>query len=113
MNTRRGAVAAQICHALMVHATAEEEIFYPPAREAIGKPDLMDEADIEHACAKNLIAQIESLQRMTTGTTPASSSSANTSPTMSKKRGCPQGRICDQAHGKRGGTARLTALDSV
>lgn len=51
MNTRRGAVtvAAQICHALMVHATAEEEIFYPPVREAIGKPDLMAEADTEHA----------------------------------------------------------------
>ena len=51
MNTRRGAVAvaAQICRASMVHATAEEEIFYPPVREAIGKPDVMDEADTEHA----------------------------------------------------------------
>ena len=51
MNTRRGAVtvAAQICHALMVHATAEEKIFHPPVREAIGKPDLMAEADTEHA----------------------------------------------------------------
>ena len=49
MNTRRGAVAAQVCHALKVHSTAGEKIFYPAVREAIGKPDLMDEADIEHA----------------------------------------------------------------
>ena len=58
---QRGALARQICQALTLHATAEEEIFYPPVREAIGKPDLMDEADIEHASAKELIAQIESL----------------------------------------------------
>ena len=58
----RGAVAAEICRALTAHATAEEEIFYPAVRNAIGEPDLMDEADIEHASAKDLIAQIESMQ---------------------------------------------------
>ena len=54
------ALAEQICQMLTVHATIEEEIFYPAAREALGEDgDLVDEADIEHASAKELIAQIE------------------------------------------------------
>ena len=54
------AIAAEICQMLTVHATVEEEIFYPAAREALGEDeDLIDEADVEHATAKDLIAQIE------------------------------------------------------
>ena len=52
-------LAATICAELTAHATAEEEIFYPAARAAIDKIELIDEADIEHASAKDLIAQIE------------------------------------------------------
>jgi hemerythrin superfamily protein len=53
-------IALQICTALTAHATAEEEIFYPAAREVLGEDeDLVDEADVEHASAKDLIAQIE------------------------------------------------------
>ena len=52
-------VAALICAELTAHATAEEEIFYPAARSALDEPDLIDEADVEHASAKDLIAQIE------------------------------------------------------
>jgi len=52
-------LATMICAELTAHATAEEEIFYPAARSAIDKPDLIDEADVEHASAKDLIAQIE------------------------------------------------------
>ena len=52
-------LAALICAELTAHATAEEEIFYPAARAAIDKVDLIDEADVEHASAKDLIAQIE------------------------------------------------------
>lgn len=53
-------IALEICLKLTVHATVEEEIFYPAAREALGEEaDLVDEADIEHASAKELIAQIE------------------------------------------------------
>ena len=52
-------LATLICAELTVHATAEEEIFYPAAREAIEKVELVDEADVEHASAKDLIAQIE------------------------------------------------------
>lgn len=53
------ALARQICLMLTVHATTEEEIFYPAAREAIEDEDLLDEAEVEHGSAKELIAQIE------------------------------------------------------
>lgn len=56
---QRQELAAMICAELTAHATAEEEIFYPAARAAIDKVDLIDEADVEHASAKDLIAQIE------------------------------------------------------
>jgi hemerythrin superfamily protein len=57
----RGELAAQICAMLTVHATIEEEIFYPAARAAEVDADLLDEADVEHASAKDLISQIESM----------------------------------------------------
>jgi hemerythrin superfamily protein len=46
---------------LTVHATVEEEIFYPAAREALEEQDLLDEAEVEHATAKDLIAQIQTM----------------------------------------------------
>ena len=55
----RQALAGQICTMLTVHATIEEEIFYPAARDALEEQDLLDEAEVEHASAKDLIAQIE------------------------------------------------------
>jgi hemerythrin superfamily protein len=54
------ALARQICLMLTVHAATEEEIFYPAARDAIDDEDLLDEAEVEHGSAKELIAQIES-----------------------------------------------------
>ena len=56
----RQALAAQICTMLTVHATIEEEIFYPAARAAEVESDLLGEAEVEHASAKDLIAQIRS-----------------------------------------------------
>jgi hemerythrin superfamily protein len=52
-------LASTICEELKVHTTIEEEIFYPAVREAIGDDDLMNEALVEHASAKDLIGQIE------------------------------------------------------
>lgn len=52
-------LANEICMELTVHAQIEEEIFYPALREAIKETDLLDEAEVEHASAKDLIAQIE------------------------------------------------------
>ena len=52
-------LAEHICALLTVHAQIEEEVFYPAAKEAIKEPDLVAEAAVEHASAKDLIAQIE------------------------------------------------------
>ncbi|MFL9670649.1 hemerythrin domain-containing protein [Variovorax sp. AB1(2024)] len=56
---KRRDLAMQICMELTVHAQIEEEIFYPAARAAIKETDLLDEAEVEHAGAKDLIAQIQ------------------------------------------------------
>ncbi|WP_206240106.1 hemerythrin domain-containing protein [Novosphingobium terrae] len=52
-------LADKICLALTVHTQIEEEIFYPAAYDAIEDDDLLDEAEVEHASAKELIAQIQ------------------------------------------------------
>jgi hemerythrin superfamily protein len=57
----RQALAEEICDKLTVHATAEEEIFYKAARAAGIDSDLLDEAEVEHASAKDLIAQIRAM----------------------------------------------------
>jgi hemerythrin superfamily protein len=51
-------LAEQICMELIVHATIEEEIFYP-ACEGKVEEDLLKEAYVEHDGAKILIAEIE------------------------------------------------------
>jgi hemerythrin HHE cation binding domain-containing protein len=55
------ALAREICMELTVHTKLEEEIFYPAVRPEIKDDDLMNEAVVEHATAKDLIAQIESM----------------------------------------------------
>ena len=54
-------VAEQICKELTVHARIEEEIFYPELREAIDADDLLNEAEVEHGTAKDLITQISDM----------------------------------------------------
>jgi hypothetical protein len=56
---KRRELANQICLELTVHAQIEEEIFYPALRQVIKEEDLLDEAEVEHASAKDLIAQIQ------------------------------------------------------
>ena len=58
----RRKLSTQICGMLAVHAMIEEEIFYPAARKAGVDADLLDEADIEHGSAKQLIAEIGASQ---------------------------------------------------
>lgn len=56
-------LATRICLELTRHATAEEELFYPAVREAdADNADLIDEALVEHASAKDLIAQILAME---------------------------------------------------
>jgi hemerythrin superfamily protein len=55
-------LAQKICLALSVHAQIEEEIFYPALRDAAASDDtddMLNEANVEHAGAKKLIAEIE------------------------------------------------------
>jgi hemerythrin-like domain-containing protein len=56
-------LADQICNALILHTTVEEEIFYPALRDASKEAeDKLDEAIVEHASAKDLIAQIQEME---------------------------------------------------
>lgn len=57
----KSGIVATICNELKVHTTIEEEIFYPAVRNAIEDSDLMDEALVEHADAKDLISQLEDM----------------------------------------------------
>lgn len=58
----RHALAMKICSELTVHATIEEEIFYPALRKAVpGVADLLEEAQAEHQEAKDMIAQIQAM----------------------------------------------------
>ena len=61
-DTEKQALADKICLALTVHTQIEEEIFYPATREAIDDDDLLDEAEVEHASAKQLIAEIKGMK---------------------------------------------------
>ena len=57
--SRKSQLAQEICMELTVHATIEEEIFYPAFRAATGDDKLVKEAQKEHQEAKDLIAEIE------------------------------------------------------
>ena len=82
----RRPLAEEICTLLTVHAAIEEEIFYPAARAAGVDASVLDEAEVEHASAKDLIAQIRDMEPDAPSTTPRSASSANTSTTMSARK---------------------------
>lgn len=54
-------IAAETCQQLKIHTQIEEEIFYPALRGHSDKiDDMLDEAKVEHAVAKDLIAKVES-----------------------------------------------------
>ena len=52
-------LATRICNALTVHATIEEEVFYPAFLEATEDKDMHHEAAVEHDGAKKLIKEIQ------------------------------------------------------
>ncbi|MDP9126612.1 MAG: hemerythrin domain-containing protein [Pseudomonadota bacterium] len=55
-------IASQICVALTLHTQMEEEILYPAARAVLTQDeDIVDEAYVEHAGARALIAQVKTM----------------------------------------------------
>jgi hemerythrin superfamily protein len=55
----KGAIVKKICEELTLHTQLEEELFYPAVRKATKDDDQMDEALVEHAGAKQLVAQLQ------------------------------------------------------
>jgi hemerythrin-like domain-containing protein len=62
-STAKQKIVAEALMELKIHATIEEEFFYPAVRQQIDDEEgLMDEADEEHHVAKILIAELEAMQ---------------------------------------------------
>src|ERR1051326_4700632 len=56
-------IVANAVMELKIHATIEEQLFYPAVRQQIEDEEgLMDEADEEHHVAKVLIAELEKMR---------------------------------------------------
>jgi hemerythrin superfamily protein len=66
---RKKALALEICTELCVHATIEEEIFYPACKGKV-EEDLMSESYVEHDGAKVMIAELLAVRPTTRSTTP-------------------------------------------
>jgi hemerythrin superfamily protein len=60
--SRKKSIVAEICTELTVHATLEEEIFYPAVKAALRDKELVPEATVEHGSVKDLIAQVEGVE---------------------------------------------------
>lgn len=52
----------RICTELTIHAQIEEELFYPALRDAFDDQSLLDEAEVEHMMASQLISELESME---------------------------------------------------
>ncbi|MES2354773.1 MAG: hemerythrin domain-containing protein [Pseudomonadota bacterium] len=61
-NETKAEMIRTVCQELTLHAQLEEELFYPALREAMKDKDLVDEAQVEHNSAKQLIGELESMQ---------------------------------------------------
>ncbi|HKU13926.1 MAG TPA: hemerythrin domain-containing protein [Steroidobacteraceae bacterium] len=60
----QSSIAQRVCQLLTVHATIEEELLYPAAKQSFEdeeSEDLVNEAEVEHGSAKELIAKIEGM----------------------------------------------------
>ncbi len=44
-----------------MHATIEEDVFYPALNDAANAEDLLDEAEVEHATIKDLVSRLEEM----------------------------------------------------
>ncbi len=60
-DSEKGSMVQIICNELTIHARIEEEIFYPALRNVADDDlnEMLDEAEVEHTGAKDLIAQLQ------------------------------------------------------
>jgi hemerythrin-like domain-containing protein len=58
-DTDKVSLIEQACTELKVHAVLEEELFYPAAGGRIAEEMLLDEAEVDHDCARQLIEMLE------------------------------------------------------
>ncbi|HVK55026.1 MAG TPA: hemerythrin domain-containing protein, partial [Burkholderiales bacterium] len=58
---RKAELVRAACHELTLHTQLEEELVYPVLREALKEKNLIAEAAVEHATAKQLISELESM----------------------------------------------------
>ena len=60
---RKALIAGRICQELTIHATIEEELFYPKVRDVLDGDDdgehLVNEAESDHEDIKNLVTEIQ------------------------------------------------------
>lgn len=59
--SKKQAIFQQISMELKVHTQIEEEVFYPASREFVDDAEMVNEAEVEHASAKDLIAQLDGM----------------------------------------------------
>ena len=59
---KKQSLVQRACDELTLHAQVEEEIFYPALREAFKDDELIDEAEVEHASVKRLIAELADME---------------------------------------------------
>jgi hemerythrin superfamily protein len=53
-------IVQMVCQELTIHATIEEEIFYPAVRREVkAVEELLDEAQVEHGTVKEYVSQLE------------------------------------------------------
>lgn len=58
----RGELANNLCGLLQAHTEIEEDVFYPALRACLDNPLLIDEAEVEHGVAMQLVSQIRAMQ---------------------------------------------------
>lgn len=54
----REEIVSAVCREITMHAAIEEELFYPAVQDEIKDPDLIDEATVEHAAARQFVEQL-------------------------------------------------------
>lgn len=55
-------IVQQVCMELQMHTQLEEEVLYPAAREALDEAQMLEEAEIEHQSAKELIQKLQQME---------------------------------------------------